>query len=232
MKHSLQQAPLDPICYTCHKEDDGSFMKCGHCEAWKFCSRECSDEYATIHHQVCCDHSSDDPKYVSNQLARAIVDMEEDVFRRFEPIDKEHAYQVLGELLEARDEDDNDAMHTLIPEAHEIIGDVLYDFPGSVVFTKHDGAYQGEFANYQMEHLVGMAFDRIGDSISETKQKLEKAKERSRALLKQYRLAKKDERGLRRQLRSKRREVRRAERGVKVQKKKLKQAERRKKRAS
>lgn len=202
-------------CYAC---DDDATHTCGNCKTWHVCSAECSDAHAHIHAAVCHNLSSADPAYVSEQLAQTIADMMEDVDRRYTPDETGDPVEDAVEVLSAL-QDPSLPQHlksAALEEAHEIIGDHLYDYAGQEAYNEFvSSGLVDDFTakkiiyhhpDYATFHATNIALDRIeaeGDSdYNAARRELQEAKKRARDMLKdpkkRFNQAKKERRRLNR----------------------------------
>lgn len=200
---------------------------------WRFCSEECSHEFAHLHAAVCHDHKSQDVSYVKSQLAQAIGDMMEDIDDRYDEQDIDDACTVLSAFYDTSL--DNATIQSAIEEAHEIITDHLYDHGGHDAFLEAHPVVQkeliGSHPDYRLHHLTNIAFDRIAASEEdeyraartalrnakkESNRLVREAKRRAKQMLsepqKRYNAARRAVRGKRRNERGARRNRRQAER--------------------
>lgn len=178
----MEEEPEFEECFGC---DQPATMICGHCGAWQFCSAECRDEYVPMHAKVCHDKTSTDPNYVKNQLAEALVDLEENIDGRYDDNDLNDAFEVLSAFYDPFIESDH--LESAMKEAHEIITDHLYDFSGQAALNdideKHHPHLLGAHATWQSHHLSNIAFDRLEEcSAKERRDAVKQWKKRAKQM--------------------------------------------------
>ncbi len=208
-------------CHTCGQE---SKFKCGHCNAFEFCSHECSDVLADVHNKVCFDARNKDVEYVKEHLREAIVDMQSDKTGMYTQDEIDDAIDVLVDS-----EFD-------VNEAHEIIGDHLTDIAGQFAFDSMPEGEQQEllgehFNDYGAYHRYHIGFGRLVGEEPQVKEDRAAARKALRAAEWERRAAAQRGRGDKIMTAGEKRAEKRRLRGVRRQKRKEKAATRKERRA-